>query len=138
MNEALRILNKKDFYKYIILFKLYIDSKGNAREMYQGNLKNEIRELHGDDFDIEIFNSAKNYLATNEYTNRFCDYLKLSGIDYFESWIRSFEKLSEEDTALLKKELPKPIFDFFKFTSGTTTVLSFINQILKIKNNLPE
>ena len=56
--------------------------------------------------------------------------LTLNGIDYFEDWIQSFESLTEQETE--NQELPQPIFDFFKFSSKTTTVLSFFTQILKL------
>jgi len=58
--------------------------------------------------------------------------LTFEGNEYFEKWIKSFEKLTDEENENLNKELPKKIFDFFKFSKESTTVLSFVNLILKL------
>ena len=133
MNLALKILNEKEFISHIILFKLYIDSKGRINKTYFGDIRKEIESLYDkNEFDIDIYNSSVSFLAMNKYTDRYSNCLKLRGVDYFENWLRNFENLSEDDKILLKKKLPKKIFDFFDFATKTTTVASFIELILKV------
>lgn len=130
MNKALIILESNQLMRHLILFKLYIEGKGGSiQNVY---VKESIKDIYGDDFDKNSYSRACKYLLNNGYTNRSATYLTHNGIIYFENWIKSFERLTDEENKVLNKSLSEPIFDFFKFTKGTTTVLSFVNQILKL------
>lgn len=132
MNEALKILESNVLMRHIILFKLYIESQGEAMKQFF-NLKKSLEELYGNDFNNHLYNQNVRYLSVNKgYVDNNGTSLTYQGIDYLEDWLKSFENLTEDETKNLNKELPKPIFDFFKFTKETTTVLSFVNQILKL------
>ncbi|MEY8869478.1 hypothetical protein AB9K24_08215 [Meridianimaribacter flavus] len=131
MKKALTLLEANELMRHIILFKLYVESEGSA--MQHCNIQKSIEELYASDFNKELFFVNKRYLNVNKnYIDRNASFLTYEGLDYFEQWLKSFEKLSSEEVLLLEKELPKPIFDFFKFSKETTTVLSFVNQILKL------
>ncbi|MDO6596535.1 hypothetical protein Q4512_06390 [Oceanihabitans sp. 2_MG-2023] len=95
------------------------------------------KALYGNDFNNHLYNQNVRYLAVNKgYVDNNGTSLTYQGIDYLEDWLKSFENLTEDETENLNKKLPKPIFDFFKFTKETTTVLSFVNQILKLAERL--
>ncbi|MBU2938257.1 hypothetical protein KO494_01770 [Lacinutrix sp. C3R15] len=132
MNEALKILESNELIRHIVLFKLYIESQGEAMKQIYG-LKKSIKELYGNDFNDHIYNQNVRYLSVNKgYIGNNASHLTYKGLEYLEGWLKSFEKLTEDETEKLNKELPQQIFDFFKFTKETTTVLSFVNQMLKL------
>jgi hypothetical protein len=134
MSRALNLLESNELMRHLILFKLYIDSKGSAMKRVN-DIKKPIMELYGSDFDVEIFRDSARYLYVNKkFIDRNANELTYDGLDYFENWLKSFENVTEDDTEQLKRELPKPIFDFFNFTKKSTTVLSFLNQILKLSD----
>ncbi|MEP5256191.1 MAG: hypothetical protein ABJQ39_14105 [Winogradskyella arenosi] len=134
MSIALNILEANELMRHLILFKLYVDSEGKAMK-HVNNIKKPIMELYGSDFNNELFRDSIRYLHVNkEFLDRNATVLTYKGIDYFESWLKSFEKLTNDDTEELRRELSTPIFDFFNFTKNSTTVLSFLNQIFKLSD----
>ncbi|MBP0902762.1 hypothetical protein ACFSKN_07060 [Mariniflexile gromovii] len=136
MNDALKILESNELMRHIILFKLYVESKGEALKQIF-DIKTDIINLYEDNFNNELYLINIKYLHVNKnYINRNATYLTFEGINYFENWIKSFEKLSEEEKLILDKKLPEKIFDFFKFSKEMTNTLSFLNQILKLAERL--
>ena len=133
MKEALKILESNNLYRHLILFKLYVESNGNTNYQLKFSLlTNDIKQLFGEDFNPDFYGFSRSYLVSKGYTNQSTTTITHKGIDYFENWIQSFKNLTDEELESIEKSLPEPIFNFFKFTKGTTTVLGFINQILKI------
>ncbi|WP_338731986.1 hypothetical protein [Mangrovimonas cancribranchiae] len=134
MKDALKILEANQLMRHLILFKLYIESDGAAMKYFY-QLEKSIEDLYGDDFSRESFLNNKRYLDVNNgFIDRNATFLTYEGLDYLEKWLKSFGELNNEDKDLLNKKLPKPIFDFFKFSKETTTVLSFVNQVLKLSD----
>ncbi|WP_430907512.1 hypothetical protein [Maribacter sp. 2-571] len=136
MNEILRIIEKRDLYTHIILFKIYIENEGRTDNFYGGQLDKEIQSLLGENFNRNDLGTAKEYLMSQGLTKLSCKQLTTYGRSYIEDWARSFENLSESDKQELQQELPTEVFDFFKFAEKAKTVLSFITQILKLKETL--
>ncbi|REG89150.1 hypothetical protein [Winogradskyella sediminis] len=134
MSKALNILEANELMRHLILFKLYIESEGRAMKRVD-DIKKPIMELYGSDFNNELFRDSIRYLFINKkFVDRYANELTYEGVDYFESWLKSFENVTKEETDELKRELPQPIFDFFNFTKNSTTLLSFLNQILKLSD----
>jgi hypothetical protein len=134
MKTALDILETNNFYRHLILFKLYIEHNGAINNHY-GNLRKDIKELLKDEFSMINYNTAVNYLDNANYTKGRGGSMTIYGVNYFENFIKDFSELQIEDQDILEKELPKEYFDFFKFTNKANTVLSFINNIIKVNNN---
>lgn len=134
MKTALDILETNNFYRHLILFKLYIEHKGKLNEVYR-NLEVDISELLKEEFNESDFNVAVNYLDNSNYTKYYASSMTISGVNYIESFIKEFSILEIEEQELLEKKLPKEYFDFFKFSSKVNTVLSFVNNIIKLNNN---
>ncbi len=136
MEEAKRLLEENELMRYLILFKLYIESSGIAmKQIY--NVKNSIMDLYKEDFDRDLYLESVRYLHVNKgYIDRNANSLTYKGLDHTEEWIKTLDKLPDEDIEELKQELPEPFFDFFRFTKNTTTILSFINQLLKLSDKL--
>ncbi len=51
MNQILKLINTRELYVHLIMFKVYIDTKGQTSKSYNGYLQTEIKELFGDEFD---------------------------------------------------------------------------------------
>jgi len=134
MKTALDILETNNYYRHLILFKLYIELNGVTNEYYD-NLQKDIKNLLKDEFSLKNYNAAINYLDNSNYIKNGGGSLTINGVNYFERFINDFSKLEIEDQNVLEKELPKEYFDFFKFTTKANTVLSFINNIIKVNNN---
>ena len=109
MNEALRILESNELMRHIILFKIYIESNGTPLKNIE--YRRSIEDLYGESFDRALLINSKNYLTIKGLISR-TNHLTYEGLDYFENWIKSFENLTEQETEILNKELPEPIFDF--------------------------
>lgn len=134
MKTALAILETNNFYRHLILFKLYIENKGRLNETYR-NLENDISELLKEEFNESDFDNAVNYLDNSNYTKYYAKSLTIHGVNYIENFIEDFSKLEIEEQELLEKELPKAYFDFFQFTSNANSVLSFVNNFIKLSDN---
>jgi hypothetical protein len=132
MDNALKILEKNQLYRHIILFKLYVDSNGIALKNVT-NIQEPIMELFGKKFENEAYYSNRKYLSKKGYIPpNNASHLTFEGIDYIEGFIKSFEQISDTEIKSLNKELPKPIFDFFKITSKSSDMISFINNIIDL------
>ena len=136
MNEILRIIEKRELYIHIILFKIYIETEGRTDDLYGGELDKEIQTLLGENFNRNNLGTAKEYLMSEGLTKFSCRQLTTYGRNYIEEWARDFENLSESEKQELQQKLPTEVFDFFKLAEKAKTVLSFITQILKLKETL--
>ncbi|WP_299183709.1 hypothetical protein [uncultured Aquimarina sp.] len=136
MNAILQIIEKRKIYTHLILFKLYIDSNGRTNQNYSGSLQSEIRVLLEDEFNLEDFNSATQWLNSKNYT-RFIGATGLidNGRDYIESWVMNFENLNQEEKEVLKEKLPEKVFHFLGIAADAYTVGTFIQGIQIYMNN---
>ncbi|MBQ4818604.1 hypothetical protein [Aquimarina sp. MMG016] len=130
MNAILEIIETRNLYSHLILFKLYLDSKGRINDIYNGNLDSEISELLGDEFSKEYLYNAKQWLNSKGYT-KYIGSRALSeyGRDYLESWILNFEKLESKDKEILKEKLPEKVFKYFGIAADAYTVGTFIQTL---------
>tara|TARA_R110000868_G_scaffold18457_2_gene81050 strand:- start:1689 stop:1940 length:252 start_codon:yes stop_codon:yes gene_type:complete len=82
MNEALLILESNQLMRHLILFKLYIEGKGESiQNVY---IKESIQNLYGKEFDNHLYSRNCKYLLNKDYTNRHATHLTHKGIIYFE------------------------------------------------------
>ena len=68
MNEVLKLLNTREIYTHTILFKVYLETRGNTSVAFRGNLQLEVKELFEDDYNYDDYSTALNYLYTEGYT----------------------------------------------------------------------
>ncbi len=62
MKTALDILETNNYYRHLILFKLYIEHHGVTNKHYS-NLRKDIKELLRDEFPMINYNAAINYIS---------------------------------------------------------------------------
>lgn len=136
MNEILRIIEKRELYVHIILFKVYIETEGRTDTFYGGNIRREIKELFGNEFNDSSLGIAKEFLMSENLATTSCRQLTTYGRSYIEDWAKEFETLNESEKGQLQEKLPIKIFDFFKFTEKTNNVLSFINQLIELRDKI--
>ena len=86
MKTALDILETNNYYRHLILFKLYIEHNGVTNNHY-GNLRKDIKELLGDEFSMINYNAAINYLDNANYTKSRGGSMTIYGVNYFENFI---------------------------------------------------
>jgi hypothetical protein len=73
MNKALIILESNELLRHIILFKLYVEGNGGARNNVY--IEESIKDLYGEKFNIETYRICCNYLANKGYTSRYANFL---------------------------------------------------------------
>ncbi|WKB82802.1 hypothetical protein QYR09_07135 [Cellulophaga lytica] len=132
MNEILKIIETRNLYAHLILFKIYLASKGRTDRGYSGNLRKDIQELFGENFKQEDFLIAEQYLNSKGYLFQenymFSDY----GRDYFEDWIKNFLEIENKDIEVLESKLPGKIFNFFGIVEKGRSVLGFLNNLKEL------
>jgi len=131
MNKILKIIEKRELYTHIILFKVYINTQGRTDEFYRGHLEKDIEELMGDQFDSDDYYTATQYLFSEGLTEEGGFPITVSGRAYIENWANEFESLSESDREVLKKELQPKLFDFFGMAEKANTALSLIKSLVE-------
>lgn len=110
MNSILDIIDKRHLHKYLILFQVYLFTRGRTNTIYQGNLKQDMKELLKDDFSQESFEDAVQYLISEDLVaNNNASRLSVKGRDHFEKWINEFAELDENEKILLNNNLPEDI-----------------------------
>lgn len=72
MNEFLRIIEKRNLYTHIILFKIYIENEGRTDVHYGGEIDREIKTLLGESFNRNDLATAKEYLMSESLTTYSC------------------------------------------------------------------
>ncbi|WP_019039072.1 hypothetical protein [Psychroflexus tropicus] len=82
MKKALDILEVNNFYRHLILFKLYIENNG-ATDKYFRNLEKDIKGLLKNDFSKDNLLTAINYLDGINYTKNRAASLTIAGVEYF-------------------------------------------------------
>lgn len=132
MNEILKIIETRDLYIHLILFKIYLSTKGRTDIFFQGNMIDDFKELLGEDFNREDFQLAEHYLRSEGLTQNWSKRLTRNGRDYFEDWIRNFENLSEEDQVRLQSELSPKMITFFGLAEKANTVLDIVSKLVSL------
>lgn len=132
MKEFLRIKEKREMYQYLILFKLYIETKGDTSKSYQF-LRKDIKELLGSDYDEEYMEIAEEYLKSEEYAKGYISIntITIYGRNYIEDWVESFAESSVQDKELISKEVPDKIKSYFGIASNVASVGNFIVKLLE-------
>ena len=136
MNQILKLIETRNLYVHLILFKIYLDTQGRTDTPFSGDMRNEIKELLGDEYTHDKFRIAEQYLESEGITQHMGSCFTNHGRSYFESWIENFMELNDADIDKLDEELPTKVFDFFNFTDKAKTVLSFINQLIQLRENI--
>ncbi len=135
MNEILKILENRNLYTHLILFKIYLSTRGRTDTFFQGDMRKDFKELFGEEFSREDYQLAEHYLESEGLTQNFSKRLTNYGRDYFERWVTDFVNLNSEETQILETELPPKVFDFFGFTDKATKILDFV---VKLKEVFPD
>lgn len=115
MNEILRIIELRELYVYILLFKIYIETEGRIDD-FCNYLERDVQLLFGEQFIYDNYLTAQEYLISEGLTNEDGDGLTPYGRKYIEIWARNFETLTEDEKSHLQTKLPPKVFEFFKFT----------------------
>lgn len=131
MNELLKIIEKRELYVHIMLFKIHIQTEGKTNN-FCSFLARDIKLLFGESFSLDDYQTAQQYLISEGLTGEDGDQLTPYGRRYIEDWARNFYTLSSEEKNILQEKLPKRVFDFFGFMEKTNTVMSFLNQLLEV------
>ena len=138
MNQILKLIETRNLYVHLILFKIYLDTQGRTDTLFSGNMRNEIKELLGVEYTNDRFRIAEQYLESEGITQHMGSCFTNYGRSYFENWIENFVELSDMDKAKLDDVLPTKVFDFFKFTDKAKNIVSFINQLIQLRENIIE
>lgn len=124
MNQVLKLIQERELYVHLILFKVYLNTKGRTDKVYSGNLTKELTSLFESEFNREYFDTALQYLFTEGYTKyTSAQTLTVEGRRYFEQWIQEFAKLDESEKKLLNEKLPSKIKDFLGITKDAIVVI---------------
>lgn len=130
MNTIIKLLDQREQYNYLILSRLHIETRGRTNEAFNGNWRKELKELYGENYDEEMLRTSHQYLFSEGYTKYSgSQALTVLGRDYIESWAKDFYLIETTDREILKKELPKKVFDYLGIASNSYTVATFISQL---------
>jgi len=133
MNQILKLIEKREVYNHIILFKIYLETKGNTDSFYGGNLRKDIHTLIGDDFTNEDFHNAEQYLQSSGYLrSSMSSCLTVQGRDYFERWIKDFGALTNEDKELLNKKLSAKAIAFLGITKDVAVTVGSVVKVVEL------
>ena len=124
MNQILKLINRRELYVHLIMFKIYLDTRGQTNQTYKGNLKSEIKELFGEEFEYDDYSTALNYIYTEGYS-KFPSVVNLtsSGRSYFENWIYDFTELTEKEKTSINEKLPEKIKKYLGLTKDALVVI---------------
>ena len=132
MNQILKLINTRELYTHLIMFKVYLDTKGQTNKSYNGNLQKEVQNLFGDEFDYEDFSTALNYLFTEGYTKYYsAQTLTANGRRYFEDWIYDFIELTEEEKTKINENLPEKIKTYLGIAKDALVVIKNAKDLLE-------
>ncbi len=136
MNSILKLLETRDLYIHLMLFKIYLSSNGRTKFPYNGNLQKEMKELFASEYDIETYRIAEEYLISEGLVNDIFLGLSVKGRTYFENWIKEFENLSKEDQENLNESLSPKISKFFELTDKVSKVATLVTKLVELSNKI--
>lgn len=136
MNAILKLLEERNLYVHIMLYKIYVSHNGMIHYPPDGNLREEIKTLLGEDFSNENYRIAEEYLESEGYVVDTFMGLTSYGRTYFENWIRNFEDLNLEEREQLQKELSPKMYDFFGLAEKAKTILDVISKLIEINDKV--
>lgn len=136
MNAILKLLEERNLYIHIMLYKIYVSHGGMINYPPNGDLRKDIKDLMGDDFSSDNYRIAEEYLESEGYVVDTFMGLTSFGRAYFENWIRNFENLNLDDRKELQKELSPKIYDFFGLAEKAKTLLDVISKLIEINEKV--
>lgn len=136
MNEILKLLETRNLYVYLILFKIYMDHNGMTKHPYSGDLRKEIKEFLGSEYTNENYTIAEEFLKSQGYVEDMFLGLTAQGRLHFEDWVNNFQNLNEDERKELNTALPPKAIDFFGLADKATKVLGFISKLLELTNKI--
>ncbi|MBU2995495.1 hypothetical protein KO500_03585 [Cellulophaga baltica] len=137
MNSILKLLETRDLYIHLILFKIYLQTSGRTKiPINESDLKNEIKEIFDGDYSYQDYLTATQYLISENLVENSFMGLTVKGRAYFENWIKEFENLSKEDQQKLNENLSPKISKFFELTDNIVKVGTFVTKLIELSNNI--
>ncbi|WBV53092.1 hypothetical protein [Chryseobacterium gambrini] len=136
-NVWVNLKDKNNLYRNLILLKSYFLSNGHM-DVSQGTdcmkIKESIKELLEDDFEVNYFNKNLDFLLSEGIFKSY-SYLGLTkiGINHVERLIDELNELSEEEKEIIKKSNTEKLAKFLdissKFASTVNPIISIFNLI---------
>ncbi|MEP0264883.1 hypothetical protein [Dokdonia sp.] len=134
MNSILDIIQTRKLYEFLILYIVYINTKGQTNYNYN-NAERDIEELLMDEFDNEFYLVAENYLFTEGYVQSYAaSSLTPSGRNHFENWIEDFSRISDEEKQTLSNNLSERVKKFLKLSNEGISLIKNAVDLLKLIN----
>ncbi|AIZ40566.1 hypothetical protein M666_02625 [Cellulophaga baltica 18] len=120
-----------------MLFKIYLQSNGRTKNpINTSDLKNEIKEIFGDDYSHQDYLTAVEYLISENLVEDIQMGLTIGGRTYFENWIKEFENLSKEDQENLNESLSPKVSKFFELTDKVSKVATLVTKLVELSNKI--
>ncbi|WP_151198018.1 hypothetical protein [Cellulophaga baltica] len=137
MNSILKLLETRNLYIHLMLFKIYLQSNGRTKNpINTSDLKNEIKEIFGDDYSHQDYLTAVEYLISENLVEDIQMGLTIGGRTYFENWIKEFENLSKEDQENLNESLSPKVSKFFELTDKVSKVATLVTKLVELSNKI--
>jgi len=137
MNNILKLLETRNLYIHLMLFKIYLQSNGRTKNpINTSDLKNEIKEIFGDDYSHQDYLTAVEYLISENLVEDIQMGLTIGGRTYFENWIIEFENLSKEDQENLNESLSPKVSKFFELTDKVSKVATLVTKLVELSNKI--
>ncbi len=131
MEDILKLINKREYYVFLILAKIYIETKGQTQELiYESEIKKPMQELLGEDYDNEYFKIGIRYCSEEGYTKGRSHYsLTVYGRRYFEELLFSIQNAPDEEKEILKEKLPDKLSKYLEITDKLITIGNFLARL---------
>lgn len=131
MEDILKLINKREYYVFLILSKIYIETKGQMHELlYESEIKKPMQELLGEDFDKEYFSIGIHYCFEEGYIKGISHYsLTVNGRRYFEDLLISVQNAPDEEKELLKEKLPDKVIKYLDITDKVINIGAFLARL---------
>ncbi len=136
MNKILKIIETRDLYIHLILFKIYLETRGKTDTPFGGDMRRDLKELFGKEYSHDKYRVAEQYLESEGFTKYNASCYTECGRRYFEDWIRDFENLNQEEHNILQKELSPKMYEFFGLAEKAKTVLDVISKLIEIAHKV--
>ena len=136
MNSILEIIDKRNLHMYLIMFKIYLDTRGKTDTGYSGNIEKELEELLEDEYNYDSFCDAKQYLISeNLVADKNVSRLSVTGRRDFEDWINEFATLDHQSKINLTNNLPNKVTQYLGITKDAISTLKSAKDLFEFLNN---